>query len=148
MWKPGAALVLGSVLGAILGTVATDWARIGNFPDGTSLLWGTTPGALIGLLIGVTVWIARPKRDTSTPKLLVTRGLIGAAVCIVAVASIAGVAGGLHGVSLGHVGGGPGGESALLAALITVMLGGVPAAVCGFVIGALVARVVRQTHIT
>jgi hypothetical protein len=101
-------------------------------------------GALGGVLSGLIVWLARPKKRLPIFRLLWTRGLAGGVGLFLTLILVAGVHGYIHGITLGHTGAEPGFGGFLFAGLFAAVIGFVPVVLLGFSTGAIVALVIRQ----
>lgn len=102
-------------------------------------------GAAAGAVVGAMVWYSLPAEYRSKRRLFLTRGLLGGGLFLLAVLLSAMVWGGVSGVETPVVGTGrPGFGSALLAAVLVLAVGGIPACLTGFVIGGSIALLIGR----
>jgi hypothetical protein len=129
--------------------VSAQNVRIGEFDLGLQetlifVLVGAAIGGLLGVIAGLAVGAAQPKSTQSIVRLAVTRGLIAAGTCVITMAALYALWGGLFGFHPAPIFGGapPGWDAAGLTATIAVVLLGLPVAVAGFVLGGAVALLI------
>lgn len=112
-----------------------------------SILGWVAAGGVTGLVAGLTVGAAQPKVSQSTLRLALTRGLVAALACVITLAGLAAIWGGLTGMRDAPIFGapGPGLDAATISAVLVVFSCGPPVAVAGLVLGGAVALLLRES---
>jgi hypothetical protein len=112
------------------------------------MLGGAAAGGVIGLVAGLAVGAARPSASQTNLRWVVTRGLVAAGACMITLAVVSAIWGGFSGFHPPPIygpGASPGLEAAALVAVLSVVFLGLPIAVVGFALGAVVALLMRDS---
>jgi hypothetical protein len=112
------------------------------------ILGGMAAGGVTGLVAGLAVGAAQPRASQTNLRLAVTRGLIAAGPCVMTLAVVSAIWGGLSGFHPAPIygsGAPPGLEAAAIVAVLSVVLLGPPVALVGFVLGGAVALLIRDS---
>jgi hypothetical protein len=144
----GWGLVLGCGAGALLSAChVQSFFDLGLGESAAIILGGMAAGGVTGLVAGLAVGAAQSRASQTNLRLAVTRGLIAAGACVITLAVVSAIWGGLsgfHPAATIYGGAPPGWKGAATMAGFCVIFAGPPVALVGFVLGGAVALLIRD----